>query len=133
MAEPMHDHDRPERTELVDEETLVEVVGRFYARVRRDPLLGPVFNHAISDWNRHLHRLVAFWSSVINGSGRYRGDPMAAHIAHADTITPDMFERWLALWKETTEAVLEPSLASLFQQRAERMATAITRAIRPSI
>ena len=95
----------------IAEDELVEVVGRFYARVRRDALLGPVFDVAVHDWNRHLHRLVAFWSSVINGSGRYRGDPMAVHAAQA--ITPVMFDRWLTLWRETTQAVLDPPRAAL--------------------
>ena len=123
----MTGHDHHQRNEKIAEEDLVEVVGRFYARVRRDALLGPVFDHGVHDWNRHLHRLVAFWSSVINGTGRYRGDPMAIHAAQA--ITPQMFDRWLGLWRETTVAVLDPPSAALMQERAERMADAIRRHI----
>jgi hemoglobin len=113
----------------LSEEQLTEVVGRFYARVRRDAVLGPVFEGAVEDWNRHLHTLVAFWSSVVNGSGRYRGSPMQAHAAHAGLIEPAMFDRWLALWRETTARVLPPAEAALMQERAERMAVALRKGI----
>ena len=35
------------------------LVDTFYARVRRDPLLGPVFDRAIEDWGAHLDKLCA--------------------------------------------------------------------------
>lgn len=124
------DHPRAApRPPLLDEATLTELVGRFYARVRRDNLLGPVFAAAIGDWNAHLHKLVAFWDSVINATGRYRGSPMAAHAAHAGAITPAMFDRWLALWDDTTARVLDAERAALLQARARTMATAIARAL----
>ena len=75
----------------------------FYARVRQDALIGPVFNGAIGDWPEHLDKLQAFWSSVMLTSGRYKGRPLPAHISHGATITPATFERWLELWRETTE------------------------------
>jgi hemoglobin len=109
--------------DVLTEAEIVEMVGRFYARARRDPLLGPVFDAAVDDWNRHLHRLVAFWSSVLNGSGRYRGNPMAVHQGRG--ITPAMFDRWLALWRETADAVLDPPRAAMICERAARMADAI--------
>lgn len=121
------EHERAPRADILSEDELVEVVGRFYARVRLDAVLGPVFEQAVHDWNRHLHRLVAFWSAVVNGSGRYRGDPMQAHAAHAGRITAPMFDRWLDLWRETTRATLDEERAALMTGRAERMAEAIRR------
>jgi hemoglobin len=41
--------------------------------VRTDALLGPVFNRAIQDWDAHLDKLPAFWSSVTLMTGRYKG------------------------------------------------------------
>ena len=38
------------------------LVNRFYAAVRQDPDLGPIFNDAIGDWPHHLGKLTAFWS-----------------------------------------------------------------------
>lgn len=114
---------------LTDEQ-LTDVVGWFYARVRKDALLGPVFEDAVHDWNIHLHKLVAFWASVMNGSGRYRGSPVLAHAAHKARITPGMFDRWLALWRETTDEVLPAPAAVAMQNRAARMAEALKRGLR---
>ena len=111
------------------EQQLTDVVGWFYARVRKDALLGPVFEGAVADWNAHLHKLVAFWSSVMTGSGRYRGSPMQAHAALGSAITPAMFARWLTLWHETTEAGLPPDLARAMQDKAAQMALALGRAV----
>ena len=49
----------------LDETHLQRLIPIFYARVRADPLIGPVFNNAVDDWDDHLRRLVAFWSSVM--------------------------------------------------------------------
>ncbi|MDP3238949.1 MAG: group III truncated hemoglobin [Reyranella sp.] len=88
--------------EGVDEEGLARLVDRFYAAVRADALIGPVFNDAIDDWPHHLDKLAAFWSSLMLTSGRYKGMPMAAHLKHRARITPPMFDRWLVLWREAT-------------------------------
>ena len=48
---------------IVDEDSLRLLVADFYDRVRADPVLGPVFEGAVTDWPAHLDRLTAFWSS----------------------------------------------------------------------
>ena len=60
----------------IDEPMIRLLVHSFYARVRADPLLGAVFNRAISDWDAHLDKLCAFWSSVTLMTGHYKGTPM---------------------------------------------------------
>lgn len=83
------------------EDTMIAaVVDQFYARMRHDPILGPVFNGAITDWDEHLQKLADFWSSVMLRSGRYKGNPVAAHLRQAGVITPEMFDRWLSLWSK---------------------------------
>ena len=67
---------------------------------------------SITDWDDHLERLVALWSSVMLTSGRYKGNPMAAHVQHLSAITPPMFDRWLALWAEVTGEILPPEVAT---------------------
>lgn len=84
----------------LDETGLSRVVDAFYARVRADAELGPIFNDAVHDWPEHLEKLSAFWSSVMLTSGRYKGQPVPAHMKHKTRITPELFERWLALWVE---------------------------------
>ena len=108
--------------EGVDEAGLARLVDRFYAAVRADDLIGPVFNDAIGDWPDHLEKLAAFWSSLMLTSGRYKGMPMAAHLKHRARITPQMFDRWLALWREATEAEMPPAVAVSMQAKANRIA-----------
>lgn len=106
---------------MITEESLATLIPAFYARVRRDPLIGPVFNDAIHDWDEHLGKLTAFWSSVMLTSGRYKGSPMAAHIRHMDAINPEMFERWLDIWAETTTDLMSPETAAAMQDKAARI------------
>jgi hemoglobin len=113
----------------IDETQLEAVIPRFYARVRQDALIGPVFDGAIVDWDDHLKKLVAFWSSVMLTSGRYKGNPVAAHMKHMGAITPAMFDRWLALWAEVTEEMLPGPTASLLQRKAERIAESLKLAL----
>lgn len=64
----------------VTEEMIHAVVHAFYAKVRRDPALGPIFARVIGDtWDTHLAKMCDFWSSVLLMTGRFKGTPMAAH------------------------------------------------------
>ena len=120
------DHAKPATAGLqLDEAGLTILVDRFYERVRADAELGPIFNDAIDDWPEHLEKLTAFWSSLMLTSGRYKGAPMAAHLKHRARLTPAMFERWLALWREATEAEMPPAIAQLMQVKAERIAESL--------
>lgn len=101
------------------------LVHAFYAKVRRDPLLGELFNEAVEDWDDHLVRLQAFWSSVMLTTGRYKGSPMAAHLRHAPAITPEMFDRWLALWRETAREILPAADAKAISAKADRIAESL--------
>ncbi|PKB13283.1 hemoglobin [Novosphingobium kunmingense] len=107
-------------------ETLVEA---FYARLRADAELGPIFNDAIDDWPHHLEKLTAFWSSVMLTSGRYKGQPVPAHMKHRDRITPELFDRWLGLWEQTTDELMEPDAASALQAKAARIAESLQLAL----
>ena len=113
-------------TDEINEAALRRLVALFYGRVRRNPLIGPVFNAAIADWPEHLDKLQAFWSSVMLTSGRYKGRPLPAHIALGDAITPAAFERWLALWREATEEVLPARAAAAMQEKAARIAESLS-------
>ncbi|MBM7405084.1 MULTISPECIES: group III truncated hemoglobin [Sphingomonas] len=106
----------------MDDEGLKALVEVFYARVRADAALGPIFNDAIADWPEHLDKLAAFWSSVMLTSGRYKGQPVPAHMKHKDRITPALFDRWLALWAQTTDELMTPGAAAALQDRAARIA-----------
>jgi hemoglobin len=112
-------------TDMITEESLAELVPAFYARVRQDALIGPLFNEAVDDWGEHLGKLTAFWSSVMQTSGRYKGSPLVAHLRHIYAIKPVMFERWLEIWAETTADLMPPEAAAAMQEKAARIAESL--------
>lgn len=103
------------------EAAIAALVPAFYERVQADELIGPVFAHAVEDWDRHHARLIDFWSSVTMGTGRFKGSPMQAHFRQKDRITPEMFDRWLALWEDITNEMLPPAAAREVQAKARNM------------
>ncbi|WP_313539202.1 group III truncated hemoglobin [Sphingomonas sp.] len=113
----------------LEEGEIRPVVERFYARVRADEALGPVFAAAIDDWNDHHARLTDFWSSVMLTSGRYKGNPVVLHARHAEALTPEAFARWLQLWGHTTDEMLPPATAKAMQAKAARIAESLQLAL----
>jgi hemoglobin len=113
----------------IDEAALERLIPIFYSRVRDDPELGPVFNDAVHDWPAHLDTIIAFWSSVMLTSGRYKGNPMAAHAKHKARITPELFDRWLAIWARTTDEIMPPRAAAALQEKADRIADSLKLAL----
>jgi hemoglobin len=109
----------------IDEAGLERLVHAFYARVREDAELGPIFNRAIADWPEHLAKLHAFWSSVMLTSGRYKGQPVPAHQKHREAITPELFDRWLALWGRTARELMTADAAQALEAKAARIAESL--------
>ena len=115
--------------DVVSEEGICRLVDAFYAKVRLDPELGPIFAHAIpGDWQPHLNKMYAFWSSVMLTSGRYKGNPVAKHLA-VEGITLQLFERWLALFDETCAELFDDRLRAEFGAKAARIAESLKLAL----
>ena len=113
----------------IDEAMIARLIHGFYARVREDAMLGPIFAARIEDgaWPQHLERMVAFWSSVVLMTGRYRGQPVQAHAGlgadHAH------FERWLAIFRDAARELTPPLAAAHFIDRAERIGASLQAAV----
>jgi hemoglobin len=106
------------------DDSLIEIlVRRFYEKVRADELLGPVFETRIHDWEPHLKRMCAFWSSVALMTGRYHGTPMAKHLPLP--IDAEHFDRWLSLFEETAKETCAAKAANHFIERARRIAESL--------
>lgn len=99
------------------------LVRRFYAKIRKDALLAPIFKVRIQDWELHLERMCAFWSSVALMSGRYHGSPMTKHLPLP--VDAAHFDRWLALFEETARQVCPPEAEAHFVERARRIAESL--------
>jgi hemoglobin len=105
---------------VITEQQISTLVDSFYAKVRRDEEIGPIFNAIIDDWPHHLDLLKKFWSTVLLTTGRYKGDPMMKHLQLP--LDPDHFNRWLALFAETANEVLPPPIAANIVAKSERIA-----------
>lgn len=104
----------------IDEAMIERLVRRFYARIRSDDLVGPVFEARIADWESHLGRMCAFWSSVALMTGRYSGQPMQVHLSLP--VDARHFDRWLELFEQTARDICPPAAADHFIERARRIA-----------
>src|SRR3954451_12200586 len=95
---------------LVTDDDIASLVEAFYAKVREDPHLGPIFARALGEdgWDSHLATLRDFWSSVMLTSGRYKGAPLDVH-RQLGSLTPGLFDRWLTLFGETCDELFEVS------------------------
>lgn len=102
---------------------IARLVHAFYARIRQDALLGPIFASRVHDWAQHEATLVQFWSSVMLGTREYRGNPMALH--RALPITDTHFGHWLALWQQTAVAELGAEKAEPLHEAARRIAQSL--------
>ena len=100
------------------------LVNRFYASVRTDPLLAPVFESKVSDWALHLEKMTGFWRSVLLGTKEYRGHLMAVH-ARLPDIQPEHFKRWLELFDQALRDTLPPAAMPYTQYIAQRFSRAL--------
>ena len=111
-----------ERTGIT--ETMIErLVRGFYAKVRTDAVLAPIFEARIRDWEPHLKQMFAFWSSVALMTGRYHGTPMVKHMPLP--VDADHFDRWLDLFEATARQICPPQAAAHFIERARRIAASL--------
>jgi hemoglobin len=103
------------------------IVETFYARVREDPELGPIFEGRIgSNWDAHLDRMVDFWSSVLLATARYRGNPLEKHASIPD-LESRHYDRWLTHFDAVLSEVVDEHLARDIGARARRMRVVLDR------
>lgn len=104
----------------ITEELIRDVVDEFYRRARHDPVLGPVFEARVHDWDRHLNRMHDFWSAALLRTGRYSGRPVEVH-RPIPGLAAVHFRRWLALFEATVYDLCPLNQADAFLVRARRM------------
>jgi hemoglobin len=106
-----------EKSAEITEESIRRLVDAFYVKVRADSALGPIFAAAIpGDWQPHLEKMVAFWSSVMLTSGRYKGNPVVKHLV-IPGMTPELFTRWLILFDATCRESFDDRVRAAFRSK----------------
>ncbi len=115
--------------EIENREDISKLVNAFYVRVRRDELLGPIFNNQIPNdkWPAHLEKLTDFWVTNLLGKVCFKGSPTRAHIEvdynNDYTIEQLHFGKWIQLWFATIDSLYEGKLAERAKNAARRMGT----------
>ena len=113
----------------MSEETIRLLVDSFYAKVRRDPELAPIFLRAIpGDWQPHLDQDVRV---LVVGDAHHR--PLQGQSSdeapRAARAQPELFERWLALFDETCRELFDDGIREEFRAKAERIAESLKLAL----
>lgn len=105
------------------------LVHSFYGKIRKDELLGPIFNSHIAEeeWPVHLDKLTDFWETNLFGVPKFKGSPTAKHIQVDKNLNHKMsqvhFGKWLQLWFETIDELFEGEIANKAKYAARKMAT----------
>jgi len=110
--------------ELCTEAEVAELVTTFYANVRGDAILGPIFECHVADWTLHMPKMIAFWSAALRGSKNYRGNPMVVHRA-LPGLTHSMFERWLDRFHESASVLPNRAMAERAVALSQRIAQSL--------
>ena|ERR1022692_459082 len=84
--------------DIESKEDIKLVVDVFYKRVMDNPLLAPVFEKNIKDWNKHLQRMYNFWETLLLNETSYRGSPFAVHAQLP--INKKHVDAWVGLFSE---------------------------------
>jgi hemoglobin len=97
------------------------LVDSFYAKVRQDSLIGPIFTDVAKvNWDEHLPKLYNFWADLLLGEDTYRGRPFPPHMKL--NLIPSHFEQWLRLFVATVDENFVGLKAEEAKGRALRIA-----------
>jgi hemoglobin len=109
----------------ITESSIIRLVDTFYARVRDDAVLGPVFEAKLAGkWQEHMPRMYAFWTKVLLDTGEFQGNVFGKHMALSG-IETEHFVHWLTLFRMTAIEVFGVDGAAPAIVVAERIASSL--------
>ena len=85
-------------------------------RRAKDKVIGHLF-YGVAEWEKHIAKITTFWSSVGLLTGRYHGQPLAAHF-------PLPLEP-LVLFEQTARQVCTPEGADYLMDKTHRIARSL--------
>lgn len=125
MDEPPVHYHRHRGSDLSDA-AIKDLVALFYARVREDAVLGPVFAEIIGEeWDTHVEKVVAFWRYATWLDRTYNArNFMLSHTQHA-RIQASLLPRWLTIFRQSARDACTKEAADHLIDIAERMAVSL--------
>ena len=114
------------RKDIKTKEDIQQLVDQFYIKVRKDVLIGPIFNDIANvNWEKHLPVMYDFWENTIFFTGSYAGNPMKTHqqLNNVFPLKAEHFDRWIRIFLETVDDLFAGEKAELAKQRAVSIAT----------
>ena len=114
---------------IKNREDIQLLVNTFYSKIRKDELLGPIFNSHISEnqWPHHLMKLTDFWETNLFGVRKFKGSPTQKHLKVDENLDYRIdalhFGKWLNLWVETINELFTGERADKAIYMARKMAT----------
>ena len=109
----------------ITEVSIRQLVDTFYARVRADAMLSPVFEEKLAGkWDMHMPRMYAFWTKVLLGTGQFQGNVFGKHMVLTG-IEQQHFVHWLRLFRITAIEIFGVEDATVPLQVAERIAASL--------
>ena len=115
--------------DIQNREDIERLITAFYARVRKNTDLGPIFNSTVHDWAEHIQRLTDFWNANLFFVRAYKGNPHRVHRAVDKqfnyTIEQYHFGIWLQIWFTTIDDLFEGEKADMAKHRARNMSTSL--------
>lgn len=109
-------------TDIRDLQDIQHLVDTFYDRIRKDNMLGPIFDGIIQQrWPEHLEKMYRFWQTVLLEEHTYYGSPFPPHAKMP--ISKPHFDQWVALFGQTVDELFQGEKAEKAKWQGERMAT----------
>lgn len=115
-------------TKIKTQEDVFILVNTFYKNIRKDLLLGPIFNSNIPDdeWINHIDKLTNFWITILFGIPVFKGNPGMKHLKVDESSNHQIeqvhFEHWLYLWETTIDSLFNCHLSRKAKFMAKNIA-----------
>ena len=101
------------------------LVKEFYAKIRKNESLGPIFDEIIKiNWDHHIPILIDFWETILLDNPVYRNNAMGVHfdVNEKVKLQKQHFTTWLSLFDSTVDEYFEGEKATLAKKRAHDIA-----------
>lgn len=109
----------------ITHQSIKELMDIFYAKVRNDENLGPIFKAQIGDedsrWETHKEHIGKFWKQMLLGEMGFEGQPMKKHL-ELPPFPRERFNDWLTLFEDSLNKVHTKEVAQEILLKAKAIA-----------